>query len=481
MTSENKPLRFLAWPDWTEERDMGRLVALASPLANRPEVQLVLIRDPVNDPSEATAFESLQRAFDLRFPPQATLDVLVSDRGQPPSELARDCDALLTLGTEAPELISAVGLPQLDSPVRVLEMLVREGRGIAIPEQPVASNLAERPENAPVISVIVPAYGRPEKLLQLMDSLEQQDLNADKFELLVSDDGSDPPILESLDLSKPSYGVVVLQQDNSGPAAARNAAIRHARGALLVFLDDDSIPGEACLSGHLAAQLQASGNTAVMGGFMLVEAHRGTSISRLIEESPMIYPHPALQAGRIYNADCMRTANLSIPKALIEAVGGFDETFRVPCAEDAELAKRLKRALGTHVLYDPEITCQHDHAPTVDDLANRQQDLGWSTSYMAWRHDDHTLIVGGNAAPPGEQFWVDLETRLDASVDRVEQLLEELRQTSIDESEGGPPESLNPDYINKFKEVGFAFFSRGLIDGHREIQEMISKRIPAGE
>jgi hypothetical protein len=248
MTSENRPLRFLAWPDWTEERAMGRLVALASPLANRPGVQLVLIRDPVNDPSETTAFESLQRAFDLRFPPQAQLDVLVSDRGQPPSELARDCDALLTLGSEAPELISAVGLPQLESPVRVLEMLAREGRGLAVMEEPVASNLGERPQNAPVISVIVPTHGRPEQLLQLMDALERQDLSADKFELIISDDGSNPPVLESLDLSKPSYGVVVLQQENSGPAAARNAAQRHARGALLVFLDDDSIPSDSCLS-----------------------------------------------------------------------------------------------------------------------------------------------------------------------------------------------------------------------------------------
>jgi hypothetical protein len=195
----------------------------------------------------------------------------------------------------------------------------------------------------------------------------------------------------------------------------------------------------------------------------------------------MIYPHSALQAGRTYSADCMRTTNLSIPKALVEAVGGFDETFRVPCAEDAELAKRLKRALGTWVLYDPDITCQHDHAPSVDDFANRQKDLGWSTSYMAWRHDDHTLIVGENVAPPGEQFWADLETRLETSIDRAEMLLEEVRQTIEAEKKGETPESLDPDFINKIKEIGFAFFSRGLIDGHQEIQAMIQKRNQAGE
>jgi glycosyltransferase involved in cell wall biosynthesis len=346
---------------------------------------------------------------------------------------------------------------------------------------PVASNLADRPENAPVISVIVPAHGRPDKLSQLMDALAKQDLSVDKFELIICDDGSDPPLLETMDLSKAPYGVVVVQQEHAGPAAARNLAMRLARGALLVFLDDDSIPSEACLSGHLAAQLQASGNTAVMGGFTLTEECRSTSLSLLVEQTPMVFPHSALESGRMYSADCLRTANLSIPKALVEAVGGFDETFREPCAEDAELAKRLKRALFTTVLYDPEIKCLHDHAPNIDDFANRQHILGWSTSYMAWRHDDHTLIVGQNASAPGDQFWMDLDTRLQGSIERVEGLLEEIRNQSEKELAGETPSALDPDFLNNIKEIGFSFFSRGLIDGHREIQAMIQQRGSAPE
>jgi GT2 family glycosyltransferase len=455
---------------------MDRLVALASPLANRTDVQLVLIRDPVHDPSELTAFQSLQRAFDQRFPPQAELDVLVSDRGQPPSELAKSCDALLTLGSEAPELIQAVGLPQLESPVQILEMLKREGRGERTKLTPVASTVAAHPDSSPVISVIVAAHERPAQLSQLLSALDGQDLSADKFEVIISDDGSEAPLADTVDLSKHSYAIVLLRQEQTGPAAARNAAIRHARGALLVFLDDDAVPSESCLSGHLAAQLNASGNTAVMGSFSLAEAHRNTSLSQLLETSPMAFPHPALKPGKLHRTECLRAVNMSIPTALIEAIGGFDETFNIPSAEDSEMAKRLGRALATPVLYDPEIGCSHDDMPSIDKFAQRQQRLGWSTSYMAWRHDDHTLIVGPNSSPPGEQFWEDLEARLEKSIPRIETVLAEIRTLAEQESSAPPPSELASDFAEKVREIGFAFFSRGLIDGHREIQVMIAER-----
>ena len=481
MTDNNRPLRFLAWPDWTEERALGRLVALAAPLVNRPGTQLVLIRDPVNDPSEITSLESLQRAFDLRFPPQAQLDVLISDRGQPPSVLAQSCDALLTLGTEAAELIEAVGLPNLESPVQVLEVLNQKGLQIPTTGEVALSNADDHPESAPVISVIVPSRERNDKLQQLLTALTQQNLDADKFEVIICDDGSVPPIAEALSLRALPFRTNVIRQEARGPGAARNTAIRHASGAVLLFLDDDSIPGESCLSQHLTAQLQASGNTAVMGEFRLTDDNRRDSLALLIDQSSVLFPHAVLEAGRMYSTDCFRTTNCSIPKALVESVGGFDETFSVPSAEDAELGRRLKRALYTTVLYDPDISCRHDHLPNIDDLARRQQDLGWSTSYMAWRHDDYTLIVGSGSSKPTDEFWKELESNLQESVDRVEAQLSEIRDQLENEQKNTPPAQFDPGFPERVKSIGFAFFSKGLIDGHHEIQAMVQARSNAAE
>ena len=165
-----------------------------------------------------------------------------------------------------------------------------------------------------------------------------------KNEVIICDDGCDPPIAGELDLGKWPFVATVLRQEKRGPAAARNTAISHARGAVLLFLDDDAVPGDHCLSKHLSAQLQASGNTAVMGGFGLSEDNRRDSLALLVDQSSVLFPHAMLEAGRMYSTDCFRTTNCSIPKALVESVGGFDETFSLPSAEDAELGRRLKRA-----------------------------------------------------------------------------------------------------------------------------------------
>ena len=178
----------------------------------------------------------------------------------------------------------------------------------------------------------------------------------------------------------------------------------------------------------------------------------------------------------MYSSESLRTANLSIPKALVDSIGGFDETFIIPCAEDAELGRRLKRALYTTVLYAPEIGCLHDCSPSIDDFAARQQTLGWSTSYMAWRHDDYTLIVGTGASKPTEQFWEELKNKLEGSIERVEMLMGELRDQIETERAGDAIVTLDPDFASKINEIGFAFFSRGLIDGHDEIQSMIQNR-----
>ena len=138
-------------------------------------------------------------------------------------------------------------------------------------------------------------------------------------------------------------------------------------------------------------------------------------------------------------------------------LGDSTKPFSCP-AEDAELGRRLKRALYTTVLFDPDIKCLHDDPPTIDDLARRQQDLGWSTSYMAWRHDDYTLIVGTGASQPTDEFWKELESNLNDSIDNVESLLSEVRAHLESEQDGerlpGPdpsfPEKVQKDWICLF-------------------------------
>src|SRR5687767_6242589 len=88
-----------------------------------------------------------------------------------------------------------------------------------------------------LISVVVPAFNVASYIGEALDSVFKQTLSS--FEIIVVNDGSaDTPELEQ-QLERFQGRIVYLQQENRGAAAARNAALRVARGEFVAFLDAD--------------------------------------------------------------------------------------------------------------------------------------------------------------------------------------------------------------------------------------------------
>jgi len=89
----------------------------------------------------------------------------------------------------------------------------------------------------PSISVLVPAYNEVEVIAATLGALLAQDYPKDKLQILVvsdcSSDGTDDVVRSFAD-----RGVELLRQaERGGKALGLNAAVRHARGELLVFCD----------------------------------------------------------------------------------------------------------------------------------------------------------------------------------------------------------------------------------------------------
>jgi len=89
--------------------------------------------------------------------------------------------------------------------------------------------------NKPLVSVVMPAYNVAWCIRRAIDSVLAQDYGA--RELIVVNDGSTDDTGNVLQ----SYGggLILINQDNRGMSAARNAAIRRARGTYIAFLDAD--------------------------------------------------------------------------------------------------------------------------------------------------------------------------------------------------------------------------------------------------
>lgn len=120
--------------------------------------------------------------------------------------------------------------------------------------------------SAPELSVVVCTYNpRPAALAQVLDALRDQTLPKDRWELLVVDNNSDPP-LSAADLDAGGgLPVRVRREPRQGLGMARRAGILEARADVLVLVDDDNVLEATYLERALAIA-QAEPELGAFGG-----------------------------------------------------------------------------------------------------------------------------------------------------------------------------------------------------------------------
>ncbi|MEP6946347.1 MAG: glycosyltransferase family A protein [Acidobacteriota bacterium] len=91
----------------------------------------------------------------------------------------------------------------------------------------------------PRVSIVIPAYNVAEFIAETLDSVLAQKFK--DHEIIVVNDGSpDTPEFERA-ISRYRQEIIYVKQPSVGAGAARNTAIRHARGEIIAFLDGDDI------------------------------------------------------------------------------------------------------------------------------------------------------------------------------------------------------------------------------------------------
>ncbi len=88
-----------------------------------------------------------------------------------------------------------------------------------------------------MVSIIIPTYNRADLLPEAIESVLEQTHN--DIEIIVIDDGSNDDTREKL---KPYQDrIKYMYTENGGPASARNAGMRMAKGEYIAFLDSDDL------------------------------------------------------------------------------------------------------------------------------------------------------------------------------------------------------------------------------------------------
>jgi glycosyltransferase involved in cell wall biosynthesis len=194
------------------------------------------------------------------------------------------------------------------------------------------------------VSVIVPARDAAGTLRRTLRALAAQE-GAPAFEVVVVDDGSTDGTPELAERE----GAQVVRVPPGGPARARNAGARAARGSVLAFTDADCFP----TPGWLAAACRALEGADLVQGSVLPEP--GVPVGPFDHTIWVTRPHGLFE-----------TANLVVRRDLFDRLGGF-ESWLMPSdgkelGEDVWFGWSARRA-GARIAFAADALVHHAVLP----------------------------------------------------------------------------------------------------------------------
>jgi glycosyltransferase involved in cell wall biosynthesis len=92
------------------------------------------------------------------------------------------------------------------------------------------------------ISIIIPAYNVQNYISRTLESIKNQTIDYNLFEIVIINDGSKDytlSISETFALDNNNMNINIINQTNAGVSVARNNGIANAKGKYIVFLDGD--------------------------------------------------------------------------------------------------------------------------------------------------------------------------------------------------------------------------------------------------
>lgn len=204
-----------------------------------------------------------------------------------------------------------------------------------------------------LISIIIPIFNRAELVVDALESLLQQTHR--HLQIIAIDDGSTDDtlaVMQEWSARHPDFRVDIVEQENSGVAAARNAGLRVAEGEFIFFLDSDDLVYPFALAELLEA----------MRGHPLAPFAVGHVQNHDLAGNIVTWEHACstrLSEKNWLNNKWMTNAAL-YRRSAVHHSGQFDESLS-GVGEDRELVWRIVAINGTGVLVNKVVGVRRHH------------------------------------------------------------------------------------------------------------------------
>jgi glycosyltransferase involved in cell wall biosynthesis len=263
------------------------------------------------------------------------------------------------------------------------------------------------------VSVVIPAYRRPELLRKAVTSALSQDMASDRFEVIVVDSSPDDvnaQLIEEMIGENRGASLRILRKPPEGPGPSRMLGAEQAQGRVIAFLDSDCQAQRDWLAAGLAEFREGIG---IVQGKTMPDP--GQTMSTFCRSLQIEAENPRYEAANIfYLRDCLADAG----KPNIDYTPNDD---RPTGGEDALMAWRIKRK-GWGSSFAEEALVYHEIIPISVwhwFYEKRMVKLPWLVReipemkeifflgyFFDIAHACLTLLLLGVALSPFSPFWL---------------------------------------------------------------------------
>jgi hypothetical protein len=242
---------------------------------------------------------------------------------------------------------------------------------LLLTEHPDATSASVRasPFPSPAVSVVMPTWNRAKVIGAAIRSVQAQS-HAD-WELIVIDDGSTDETADIVGSLAADRRIRYQVQAHSGPCAARNHALRLARGALIAYLDSDNV----WYPHFLAAAVElfaARADVDCAYGAMITEWHLPAGQRILFEP---------FDRARLLDRNYIGMSTFVHRRSLVDRYGGFDEGLT--SLEDWDLILRYTSHAPAQRL--PVLAVRYRIVDDIRVTDNKPHDQAWARVRAKWQ------------------------------------------------------------------------------------------------
>jgi hypothetical protein len=263
----------------------------------------------------------------------------------------------------------------------ILVTLLQDGGGSEPPLIRKFPPLNERP----LVSVIMPTQNRPRLLQDALNSVWRQ--SHQNWEVIVVNDGGGDvsAVLKSMPADMQAKILRIDLRTIRGPAAARNVAIKAAKGDVLAFLDDDDLFAPRHLE-RLVTGLRASNAGIAYSAVEVVE-------ETILDGTRVEVGRRPFFAGLRYSRLLLLVRNYipintwGVRRECFDAVGVFDETLHY--LEDWDFLLRLSSHVDFHQMKD--VTAEYRMTRQANDSVSKRHPHTQAVESLYRRYEAHGL------------------------------------------------------------------------------------------